>query len=104
MIIAEFIADIISPTDCASGSVVSVQLLDVGHGEVGLEGDRPGEVHDGLVGLVYQEVHLPPVVVDVRVVGVELHGPREVPEGELRVLARVLALLDEEGGVLDEGL
>ena len=81
-----------SPTDCASGSVVSVQLLDVGHGEVGLEGDRPGEVHDGLVGLVYQEVHLAPVVVDVRVVGVELHGPREVPEGELRVLA----LLDED--------
>ena len=44
------------------------------------------------------------MVIDVGVVHVDLDGPREVREGHLRVLVRVLAPLDVEGGPLDEGV
>ena len=44
------------------------------------------------------------MVVDVGIVGVQLQGGAEVREAELGVLARVLALLDEEGGALDQGV
>ncbi len=54
--------------------------------------------------LISKQVHLPPVVVDVCVVRLQLGCPGEVCEGQLRVLVRVLAALDEEGGALDQGV
>ena len=46
------------PTDGGGSSVVCVELLDVGHGEVGLQTDGAAEVHYRLVRLVYQQVDL----------------------------------------------
>ena len=45
-------------TDGGGSSVVCVELLDVGHGEVGLQTDGAAEVHYRLVRLVYQQVDL----------------------------------------------
>ena len=38
--------------------VVSVELLNVSHWEVGLEGDCFVEIHNGCVDLVNEQVHL----------------------------------------------
>ena len=46
------------PTDGGGSSVVCVELLDVGHGEVGLQTDGAAEVHYRLVRLVNQQVDL----------------------------------------------
>ena len=46
------------PTDGGGRSVVCVELLDVGHEEVGLQTDGAAEVHYRLVRLVNQQVDL----------------------------------------------
>ena len=50
-------------TDRVGCPVVCVELLNVSHGEVRLEADSFTEVHNCLVGLVYQEMYLEMLIV-----------------------------------------
>ena len=53
-----YLVDLPVITGGDGGPVIGVELLYVGHGEVGLQGHRLAEVHDGGVDLVDQEVDL----------------------------------------------
>jgi len=45
-----------------------------------------------------------PVMVDIRVLRIQLNGEAEVGKTELGVLGGILALLDVQAGPLDEGV